>query len=110
MDATFEVFSLQSPNCRFLIINKDFNSLGDKLFYINKTLTQKKYKGDVIFNTLTSTCDRNRQYSKVYFDGTQIQLKSLTPLNIVDKNIEAMVNDYFSQNRALLESLPFSIM
>ena len=110
MSNNFEIFNLDFSDYGFLIINKDFNSLGEKIFDINKALLQKKYVGNVIFNTLTSTCNKNKQYSKVYFDGSEIQLNTLKPLHKVDKKIQSLVSNYFNVNSYLLDNLLFWIM
>jgi len=110
MKNNFEIFPLNYRNCAFLVINKDFDSLSEKIFAINKELAQKKYVGNVIFNTLTSTCNKKKQYSKVYFNGSEIQLNSLIPLQFVNKKIQSIVTDYFNSNSYLLDNLPISIM
>jgi|GEM_PF-2245753 len=109
MRNNFEIFPLSYQNCAFLVINKDFNSLYEKIFAINKELAQKNYVGNVIFNTLTSTCNTKKQYSKVYFNGSEIQLNSLVPLKFVDTKIQTIVDDFFNSNSYLLDNLPISI-
>ena len=106
----FEIFDLSFHDCRFLIINKDFVSLGAKLCYISKELAKEKYVGEVIFNTLTSTCNKNKQYSKAYFNGSEIEINSLKPLTKIDRKIRLLVSNYFRKNKCLLDNLPFSIV
>ena len=98
---TFAIYDSPVEAYKYIIINKDYYAIGDKIAQINKELSLKKFSGNVLLNTRTSANKKMNQYSEVYFDGKRIIINTLKTIRTVDMEIKKIVSSCLREKRTL---------
>lgn len=92
----------KTGNC-YLIIANNYQRIEEYNTLINKELSKKDFKGEIVFDLLLSNGNNSQRFFKAVFDGLKILNTSYKVLN-PDHRILRKTNEYFKKNRSLFEN------
>lgn len=108
MNALFEISIINSFDNKVLVLSKGANTMSDYISDIAKLLSEKSYRGEVIFDLVLSNGIEDRYYG-VNFNGNSFDLITLNRYTNVSFEILRQSKMYYREHIKLLRSSNLSI-
>ena len=108
MNALFEISIINSFDNKVLVLSKGANTMSDYISDIATLLSEKSYRGEVIFDLVLSNGIEDRYYG-VNFNGNSFDLITLNRYTNVSFEILRQSKMYYREHIKLLRSSNLSI-
>lgn len=103
MTKKYRLQKVSDREIEYLIFSVDYSRLDDYINELSNELSRKSFSGAIMFDMLLSN-GLNDRYFKAHFDGKKINKRSITPVALVDENIERVSSKFYMRKPEFLEN------
>ncbi len=100
----FEIKELNSKTHPYIVLSTHHVNPIEWVDELERELSKKKYSGRILLDLLLSNGYNEDRFFEIYFDGTKLNLDTLSNLESVSDEVRLFSVEYYSQHTDMIKN------